>query len=250
MADLRVGKILPLLDDIWPGQPLKNVVIVTHMAHEVKERNVLDARKKLLSESDMCFKQVLRRGASLVHHDGTIESAHSQILLRIIDNHPAPSATESEQAEIPSEMHRAPRSTVPRPGSLLSASSLERQHDPSISDGVQSDVVESLEEDQSDTVEGLEVERSDAVEGLEVERRYTAEGLEEGRRDAVEDLEVGRRYVAEGFEERSDAAEGLEVERRYAVEGLEVERSDAVEGLSGRGQSDAVETMGSPLESD
>ena len=63
---------------------LKNVVLVTNMWSEDPD-NVNEAREKELSSK--FFKPTLDKGAQMVRHHNTTESAHD-ILRKIMDNHP------------------------------------------------------------------------------------------------------------------------------------------------------------------
>ena len=63
---------------------LKNVVLVTNMWGEVS-RDVGEARANELANN--FFKPALDKGAQMVHHSDTAQSAHD-VILRIMGNHP------------------------------------------------------------------------------------------------------------------------------------------------------------------
>ena len=65
---------------------LKNVVVVTNMWSEVS-REVGEAREAELASRDIFFKPVLDKGAQLVRHENTQESAQA-IMHYLISNHP------------------------------------------------------------------------------------------------------------------------------------------------------------------
>ncbi|KDR76132.1 hypothetical protein GALMADRAFT_96589 [Galerina marginata CBS 339.88] len=65
---------------------LKNVVIVTNMWGEVS-KEVGEAREQELATQDLFFKPVLEKGAQLLRHDNTQETAHN-LLRHIIENNP------------------------------------------------------------------------------------------------------------------------------------------------------------------
>ena len=54
---------------------LKNVIIVTNMWGDVTE-DIGGAREKELSESELFFKPALEKGARMMRHNNTVESAH------------------------------------------------------------------------------------------------------------------------------------------------------------------------------
>ncbi|KAG1750745.1 hypothetical protein EDB19DRAFT_2009187 [Suillus lakei] len=57
---------------------LKNVIIVTSMWSEVT-REIGEAREAELASMDRFFKPVLEKGARMLRHDGTLESAHTTL---------------------------------------------------------------------------------------------------------------------------------------------------------------------------
>jgi hypothetical protein len=73
---------------------LKNVVIVTNMWGEVG-KDVGEAREAELIQEDKFFKPVLEKGAQLVRHDNTTETARA-ILLHLIENKPLPLRIQTE----------------------------------------------------------------------------------------------------------------------------------------------------------
>lgn len=65
---------------------LKNVVIVTNMWGEVS-KEVGEAREAELASQDIFFKPVLDKGALLLRHENTLESAQ-HIFGHLLENHP------------------------------------------------------------------------------------------------------------------------------------------------------------------
>ena len=65
---------------------LKNVVIVTNMWGEV-EKEIGEARESELTGNVTFFKPALDKGAVMLRHENTRDSAHD-ILRQIIQNHP------------------------------------------------------------------------------------------------------------------------------------------------------------------
>ncbi|KAG1862138.1 P-loop containing nucleoside triphosphate hydrolase protein [Suillus subalutaceus] len=72
----------------------KTVLIVTNMWSEVKPE-IGEARESELAGKDKFFKPAIEKGARMLRHDGTLESAH--ITLRcLLDSHSAPLAIQQE----------------------------------------------------------------------------------------------------------------------------------------------------------
>ena len=79
------GRNFNMFRKICGESTLKNVILVTNMWKE-DSQDVNEAREKELSGK--FFKPVLDKGAQLVRHHNTTESAHD-ILRKIVKNHPA-----------------------------------------------------------------------------------------------------------------------------------------------------------------
>lgn len=77
---------------------LKNVLIVTNMWSEVKPE-IGEARESELASKDKFFKPAVEKGARMLRHDGTLESAHTT-LRYLLNSH---SATLAIQQEIVNE---------------------------------------------------------------------------------------------------------------------------------------------------
>ena len=66
---------------------LKNVVIVTNMWELVESEARGEARERELSTDSDLFQPAVAKGATMMRHNNTLESAHT-ILARIVDNLP------------------------------------------------------------------------------------------------------------------------------------------------------------------
>ena len=90
ISDFRMGGIstrnFKMFRELCGESSLKNVVIVTNMWGEVS-RDVGEAREQELATQSMFFKPVLDKGALMLRHENTVQSAHN-ILGHIISNHP------------------------------------------------------------------------------------------------------------------------------------------------------------------
>jgi hypothetical protein len=78
------GRNFKMFRELCGDTTLKNVVLVTNMWGEVS-RDVGEARENELSRN--FFKPVLDKGAQMIRHQNTAQSAHD-IILRITRNHP------------------------------------------------------------------------------------------------------------------------------------------------------------------
>ncbi|ESK95349.1 hypothetical protein Moror_3874 [Moniliophthora roreri MCA 2997] len=98
ISDFRVGGIsrrnFKMFRELCGDSTLKNVVIVTNMWGEVG-KDVGEAREAELAREDKFFKPVLEKGAQLVRHDNTTETARA-ILLHLIENKPLPLRIQTE----------------------------------------------------------------------------------------------------------------------------------------------------------
>ncbi|KAG0705709.1 hypothetical protein DFH29DRAFT_996582 [Suillus ampliporus] len=91
ISDFKMGdtskRNFTIFRELCGESSLKNVLIVTNMWSEVK-RETGEARESELASKDKFFKPVLEKGARLLRHEGTLESAHT-ILHYLINSHPA-----------------------------------------------------------------------------------------------------------------------------------------------------------------
>ena len=78
------GRNFRMFRELCGDSTLKNVVLVTNMWGEVSEKDGQDRENKLTSKF---FKPVLDKGAQMIRHHNTVESAHN-VIRAIIRNHP------------------------------------------------------------------------------------------------------------------------------------------------------------------
>ena len=76
---------------------LKNVAVVTNMWSEVNEQKGV-AREHELATDGMLFKPVLDKGAQMVRHLNTVDSAQN-ILRRLVENQPLPLQVQHEMVD-------------------------------------------------------------------------------------------------------------------------------------------------------
>ncbi|KAJ3516876.1 hypothetical protein NLJ89_g860 [Agrocybe chaxingu] len=90
ISDFRMGGIstrnFKMFRELCGDSTLKNVAIVTNMWGQVSQ-DVGEAREAELASEDIFFQPVLQKGAIMLRHEHTQESAHL-ILRHIIENHP------------------------------------------------------------------------------------------------------------------------------------------------------------------
>ena len=90
ISDSRVGGVstrnFKMFRELCGDSTLKNVLLVTNMWGEVS-KEVGEAREVELAQKDIFFKPVMEKGARLLRHGNTVESAQ-EILRYIIGNQP------------------------------------------------------------------------------------------------------------------------------------------------------------------
>jgi len=90
ISDFRVGGIsrrnFKMFRELCGDDNLKNVLIVTNMWGEINPQVGL-ARESELGSKDIFFKPAVDKGAQLLRHENTTESAHS-IIRQVMKNHP------------------------------------------------------------------------------------------------------------------------------------------------------------------
>jgi hypothetical protein len=83
-----------MFKELCGDDSLKNVVIVTNMWAGV-DKETGEAREAQLMKEDKFFKPVLDKGAQIVRHDNTPETARA-ILSHVIENTPLPLRIQTE----------------------------------------------------------------------------------------------------------------------------------------------------------
>ncbi|THH31507.1 hypothetical protein EUX98_g2680 [Antrodiella citrinella] len=92
ISDFRMGGVnrrnFNMFRKLCGDETLKNVLLVTTMWSHV-DLKTGESREEELRTDEILFKPVLDKGAQLVRHDNTLQSAQA-ILYRLIQNHPEP----------------------------------------------------------------------------------------------------------------------------------------------------------------
>ncbi|KAK7032286.1 hypothetical protein VNI00_013245 [Paramarasmius palmivorus] len=98
ISDYRMGGIsrrnFKIFRELCGDNTLKNVVIATNMWGGV-DKEIGEAREAQLMKEDKFFKPVLDKGAQIVRHDNTPETARA-ILLHLVENRPLPLRIQTE----------------------------------------------------------------------------------------------------------------------------------------------------------
>ncbi|KAF9563217.1 hypothetical protein CPC08DRAFT_335459 [Agrocybe pediades] len=101
ISDFRMSGIatrnFKLFRELCGESTLKNVVILTNMWGEVS-LEVGEARENELKTQDLFFKPVLEKGAQILRHDNTRETAHN-ILRHLTENLPMPLQIQREMVD-------------------------------------------------------------------------------------------------------------------------------------------------------
>ena len=98
---------------------LKNVVIVTNMWSEVAEQKGV-AREHELATDGMLFKPVLDKGAQMMRHLNTLDSAQN-ILRRFVENRPLPLQIQHEMVDQQKALEQTAASEVLKTQEMLEA---------------------------------------------------------------------------------------------------------------------------------
>lgn len=90
ISDIRMSGIstrnFKMFRQLCGDSTLKNIVIVTNMWGQVS-KEVGEAREAELKKEEMFFKSALDKGAVMLRHENTEDSAWN-VIRRIMDNHP------------------------------------------------------------------------------------------------------------------------------------------------------------------
>ncbi|RXW22843.1 hypothetical protein EST38_g3035 [Candolleomyces aberdarensis] len=90
ISDFRMGGIstrnFKMFRQLCGDSTLKNIIILTNMWGHVGN-DVGEARERELASDELFFKSVLEKGAQMLRHDHTLESAQA-IIKRLLDNKP------------------------------------------------------------------------------------------------------------------------------------------------------------------
>ncbi|THH30967.1 hypothetical protein EUX98_g3204 [Antrodiella citrinella] len=220
---------------------LRNVVIVTNMWGLV-EQHVGDAREHELATDDTLFKPVLDKGAVMVRHDGTVESAH-RVLQSFVANHPEALAIQTEVVDdqrgldgttaglaLQEEMTRQMEETKRRQEEQVkkvqeaTAAALREQEERQAAEigRAKLEMEEHMRRAQEE--QERETARQAAERRQEEERRRELEAAMAAEQEAQRKIEEEQRRVQAEMEQRAREAEAEIVRMREEVQRMENER--------------------------
>lgn len=182
---------------------LKNILIVTNMWSEVKPE-IGEAREVELASKDKFFKPLLEKGARMLRHDGTLESAHTT-LRYLINSHPA---TLRIQREIVDE-HKSIEKTA-------AGSELRR-------------ALDEQADRHKEEIHTLRAQMEAAMQAKHEERRGELQEELKKKQQECERIEQNSQHMAAEF-----AAERVRLEARILqMEDEHQKQLQALEGLQG-----------------
>ncbi|KAG2018162.1 TKL/TKL-ccin protein kinase [Coprinopsis cinerea AmutBmut pab1-1] len=214
ISDFRMGGIstrnFKMFRQLCGESTLKNVVILTNMWGQVNPE-VGEARERELATDPLFFKPVLDKGAQMLRHDNTPESAQ-RVLRYIIGNHPL---TLQIQRELVDEGKDILQTAA---GEELNRELLAqlKKHEADMAD-LQREMQEAMREKDEETRREIEAEqmklraemnrvRNDA-EKLASNYQEEKERLEEQMREMMRESQRAQEETAARYQEQIDALE-------------------------------------------
>jgi len=213
ISDYRMGgvarKNFRLFRKLCGDDALKNVVIATNMWGDVSEE-IGSAREKELAESELFFKPALEKGAKMVRHDNTAESAKC-IIQNFVESVP-------EVLSIQREVVDEKKSVAETAAGLDLQAELEKQlakHRQEL-EGIReemADLMELKDKTHQDEIQELTEALNDVKTQLaKFEQEHQA--LHQERRAEKEAAEERARQLAREMEERESALMSLQEQSR------------------------------------
>ncbi|PSR78109.1 hypothetical protein PHLCEN_2v7573 [Hermanssonia centrifuga] len=211
ISDFRVGGIsrrnFSMFRKLCGDETLRNVAIVTNMWGEVSpERGA--AREQELRSDDLLFKQVLEKGAEMIRHDNTLESAQA-ILWHLVNKRPRVLRIQRELVDEGKDI------TQTAAGEELDRelAALAKKHMEQLAE-VQKEMEEALATKDMETKKELEEVRNDLMKNMEkIENdrdRLSREYAEEKKRADAKMKEIETALEAE---KESRAQRQIEIKR-------------------------------------
>lgn len=172
-----------------------NVVFVTNMWGEVS-RNIGEARERELS--DKFFKPVLEKGAQMVRHHDTVQSAHD-VIRRIAGNRPVVLRIQQELVD----ERRDIANTAAGEAVNRELNEQMRRHQAQLK-AVQEEMEQAMEENDEETRQELEEERRKLQEQVE-KTKNDSEGMVSRYAAEKERMEARMEKMEQEAEEREQA---------------------------------------------
>ena len=160
------GRNFRMFRELCGDSTLKNVVLITNKWGEVSSEDGQDRENKLSSKF---FKPVLDKGAQMVRHHNTVESAHD-IIRMIIKNHPG--VLQIQREPVDEQMAIADTAA----GDVVSKeiNALVRKHQMEM-EKVREDMLQAMKEKDEVTRRELEEEREKMQEMMKEFKKEEAE---------------------------------------------------------------------------
>ncbi|KAH8074811.1 P-loop containing nucleoside triphosphate hydrolase protein [Cristinia sonorae] len=216
ISDFRVGGVsrrnFSMFRKLCGEETLRNVLIVTNMWGLVDpERG--EERERELKTDDLLFKPVLDKGAEMVRHDNTLESAQT-ILNRLIQNHPEPLRIQRELVDEGMDISETGA------GVELAAelAAVIKKHKEDL-EAIQREMNEALAAKDMETKQELEEAKKEIVDRMmkveEDRDRLSREYAEEKRRSDEEMQQIRDQLKAEAAERAQRQREFDRLQREY-----------------------------------
>ncbi|KAL0067898.1 hypothetical protein AAF712_005066 [Marasmius tenuissimus] len=209
ISDFRMGGIsrrnFKMFKELCGENTLKNVAIVTNMWGEVS-RDVGEIRETELVNEDKFFKPVLDKGAQIVRHDNTPETARA-ILLHLVQNQPLPLMIQTELVDQGKSISETAA------GAELNRELMEqiRRHE------------RAMRELQQEMQEAIKAKDEETRRELEVETKKLQAEMARVQNDAtrlVSDYTTQKAQLEERMEEAKRLAEAERVEQQRRIDEL------------------------------
>ena len=226
ISDFKLGGIsrrnFNMFRSLCGDTTLRNVCIVTNMWNEVDEQRGV-ARESELASDDALFKPVLDKGAHLLRHQNTLDTAH-EILKILMDNHPLPLQIQEEVVDQKKEIEQTTAGEELKAPELREA---ERVH------------AEAAQKQREAMAAALRAEEERREQQIAELRRQQEEREEELRRERAEERRWQREERRKEEQRRKAAEKALEEERAaYEAEQQRVRRLEAERARQEREQEE------------
>ena len=230
ISDFRVGGIsrrnFSMFRKLCGDETLRNVVIVTNMWSEVTPQRGA-ARELELKTSDILFKPILDKGATLVRHDNTLGSAQA-ILRKIIDNQPKVLRIQRELVD----EHKDVAATAAGQELNRELTDMQKKHKAELAE-IKKETEAALAEKDMEAKEELERARQELLKKItkienDKERLSREYAAERARADAkIKEIERALQAAKKAHEEKRKEIERLAKQ----IEGTKVQNSQEVQRM-------------------
>ncbi|TCD63735.1 hypothetical protein EIP91_004986 [Steccherinum ochraceum] len=224
ISDIRVGGVnrrnFSMFRKLCGEETLRNVLLVTNMWGAV-DPAIGEKREQELMTDDLLFKPVLDKGAKIVRHDNTIESAQS-ILNHLIRNHPEALRIQKELVDEKKDISE----TGAGEELARELAAVMKKHKEDLV-AVQKEMAEALAAKDDETRAELEEVRKELVanmEKVEQDRDRLSREYADEKKKADEEMRKIKDQLAEEARERARRQEELQkLQREFAESSLKTQ---------------------------